>query len=66
MSLPSLNFIAWHDNVGNSRMEPKGAVINICLCSLLYGFKPAKKKHDLNIYTSGKDEIREIIGAVTM
>ena len=45
VSLPSLNFIALHDNAGNSQMELKGAVINICLCLLLYGCKPAKKKH---------------------
>lgn len=56
VSLPSLNFIAWRDNAGNSRMEPK----------LLYGCKLAKRNIDSNIYLSGKDELREIIGAVTM
>ena len=27
VSLPSLNFISWHDNAANSGNEPKGAAI---------------------------------------
>ena len=58
VSLPSLNFISWQDNAGNSAMEPKGTAIKIKL-HFQWLWKSQKKKGSKD--SRGKNRIGENI-----
>ena len=38
LSLPSLNFISWHDNAGSSGIDPKGGY-DVDMNLLIYSLK---------------------------
>ena len=54
LSLPSLNFISWHDNAGNLGIDPKGLIYRHDFINSLRVIEVAKQITSENMFVQAR------------